>query len=77
MWAVFAIPYVWVVSGVLGIYQGSETIAQGFIVTYLLKARVRLHYSAFESIEILHLHRMPIQTLLVTSRVVSDKSLLA
>jgi hypothetical protein len=41
MWAIFAIPYVWVVSGFLGIYQGSETIAQGFIVTYLLKQRVR------------------------------------
>lgn len=35
-------PYVWVIAGFLGIYQGSETIAQGYIVTYLLRERVSI-----------------------------------
>jgi hypothetical protein len=41
MWQIFQMPLVWVVATVLGVYQGAETIAQGFIVTFLLTERVR------------------------------------
>lgn len=34
-----AMPYVWAISVFLGVYQGAETIAQGFIVTFLLHER--------------------------------------
>ncbi|KAG8851400.1 hypothetical protein FRB91_007980 [Serendipita sp. 411] len=32
-------PFVWTIATVLGVYQGAETIAQGFIVTFLLHER--------------------------------------
>jgi len=38
---ILAMPYVWTISLVLCVYQGAETIAQGFIVTFLLHERVR------------------------------------
>lgn len=33
-------PYVWTIAFFLGVYQGAETIGQGFIVTFLLHERV-------------------------------------
>ena len=39
-WHIFAMPYVWTIATFLGLYQGAETIAQGFIVTFLLHERV-------------------------------------
>jgi hypothetical protein len=38
---ILAMPYVWTIAVFLGVYQGAETIAQGFIVTFLLHERVR------------------------------------
>lgn len=40
IWQIFAMPYVWTIATFLGLYQGAETIAQGFIVTFLLHERV-------------------------------------
>jgi len=40
IWHIFAMPYVWTIATFLGLYQGAETIAQGFIVTFLLHERV-------------------------------------
>lgn len=37
---VFAMPYAWAIASFLGVYQGAETVAQGFIVTFLLHERV-------------------------------------
>jgi len=37
---ILAMPYVWTIALFLGVYQGAETIAQGFIVTFLLHERV-------------------------------------
>ncbi|PVF98300.1 MFS general substrate transporter [Serendipita vermifera] len=39
MWEILKMPLVWVVSTILCVYQGAETIAQGFIVTFLLLER--------------------------------------
>ena len=40
MLQIFSMPYVWTIAVFLGVYQGAETIAQGFIVTFLLHERV-------------------------------------
>jgi hypothetical protein len=37
---IFAMPYVWVIASFLGVYQGAEMVAQGFIVTFLIHDRV-------------------------------------
>jgi hypothetical protein len=39
-WQIFTMPYVWTIASFLGVYQGAETVAQGFIVTFLLYERV-------------------------------------
>jgi len=38
---ILTMPYVWTIATFLGVYQGAETIGQGFIVTFLLHERVR------------------------------------
>lgn len=37
---IFKMPFVWAIAIFVGLYRGAETIAQGFIVTFLLYERV-------------------------------------